>query len=179
MTSCNSNNSHVIEVDGICFETLLPERIYRLPKYEEETPIQFGVRITNNSSTPYRFELPRFEPEILNPHGKPIQIDFARNATRRAEEYDIPLISPGESLDYFMDGKFSWYSGDCIRLSGYGFYGGIWSFYNFKSSKYQIRFTYENCQQRRRIYVDTIGDSEYNDFWTGKITTSLAKLRLR
>jgi hypothetical protein len=36
MTSCENG----IEIDGICFETLLPEQDYLLPKYGEETPIQ-------------------------------------------------------------------------------------------------------------------------------------------
>ncbi|MEH2461150.1 MAG: hypothetical protein V7K34_28355 [Nostoc sp.] len=92
MTPDKSNNSSGIEVDGIYFETLVSERKYNLPIFGEETPIKFGVRITNNSSSPYRFELPQFVPEILNPHGKPMEPSFGRNVTRFVEESDIPLI---------------------------------------------------------------------------------------
>ncbi|MFN6561952.1 MAG: hypothetical protein RMY28_019450 [Nostoc sp. ChiSLP01] len=100
MASGKSNNSSGIEVDGIYFETLVSERKYNLPIFGEETPIKFGVRITNNSSIPYRFELPHFVPEILNPHGNPMEMSFARNATRFVEESDIPLIISGQILEY-------------------------------------------------------------------------------
>ncbi|NDJ22613.1 hypothetical protein GS682_13420 [Nostoc sp. B(2019)] len=106
MTPNKSNNSSGIEVNGIYFETLVSALKYNLPIFGEETPIKFGAGITNNSSTPYRFELPRFVPEILNPHGKPMEMSFGRNATRFVEESDIPLIMSGESLEYWMDGKF-------------------------------------------------------------------------
>ena len=42
MTSCESNNPNVIEVDGICFETLIPEEVVYLPNFGEETPVKFG-----------------------------------------------------------------------------------------------------------------------------------------
>ena len=60
MTSDNPNNS-AIEIDKICFETLLPEQNYQLPKYKEETSIKLGFRITNNYSNPYHFYLPTFD----------------------------------------------------------------------------------------------------------------------
>ncbi|QLE59184.1 hypothetical protein FD725_29005 [Nostoc sp. TCL26-01] len=152
MTSGESNNPKTIEVDGIQFETLVPERMYRLPKYGEETDIQFGVRITNQTSTPYRFELPMFVPEILNPHGKPKQMSFSQNSTRKVEEADIPLIVPGESLEFLKDAKFSWCSRDCVELKGFVSYGAIWWFYNFKPGKYQIRLTYKNVLKKKKCF---------------------------
>ncbi|MEO1375299.1 MAG: hypothetical protein AAFW70_13455 [Cyanobacteria bacterium J06635_10] len=80
MTSCNNG----IEVDGICFETLLPEQNYQLPEHGEETPIQIGVRITNNSSTPYRFQMPHFLVEISNPNRERMKMNFLKNSTRTA-----------------------------------------------------------------------------------------------
>jgi hypothetical protein len=181
MTAFESNNKNAVEVDGIRFETIVPERSYRLPKYGEETPIQFGVRITNQTSTPYRFDLPQFFPEILNSHGKPLHMSFAQNATRKVEETDILLIMPGESFEFLKDAKFSWYNRDCIVLKGFAFYGGIWSFYNFKPGKYQIRLTYENLLVKRRMHllIDRDGRDEVAEFWTGKITTPLTRLLLR
>jgi hypothetical protein len=78
------------------------------------------------------FELPHFVPDILNPHGKPMEMSFGRNVTRFVEESDIPLIMSGESLEYWIDAKFKWYSNNCIQLTGYALYGGILSFYKFK-----------------------------------------------
>lgn len=178
MTPDKSNNSSGIEVDGIYFETLVSERKYNLPIFGEETPIKFGARITNNSSTPYRFELPQFVPEILNPHGKPMERSFGRNATRFVEESDIPLIMSGESLEYWMDAKFKWYSKNCIQLTGSALYGGILSFYNLKPTKYQIRMKYVNDLPTRKVRLST-GSTEYGDFWTGQIATNFVNFRLR
>ncbi|GAB1537634.1 hypothetical protein NUACC21_02830 [Scytonema sp. NUACC21] len=58
MASSEFNSTNAVEVDSIRFETLLLEQTVRLPKYGEETLIQFGVGITNQASIPYRFNLP-------------------------------------------------------------------------------------------------------------------------
>ena len=149
----------------------MSKRKYNIPIFGEETPIQFGVRITNNSSTTYRFELPHFVPDILNPHGKPIEPSFCRNATKTVKESDIPLIMSGESLEYWMDAKLKWYSKNCIQLTGYALYGGILSFYNLKSTQYQIRMKYINDFPTRKVRLST-GSTEYGDFWTGQIATN-------
>lgn len=173
-----SNNSSGIQVDGIYFETLVSEPKYNLPIFGQEIPMKFGAIITNNSSTPYRFELPCFVPEILNPHGKPMQMSFARNASRFVEESDIPLMMSGESLEYWMDTKFKWYNKNCIQLTGYALYGGIFSFYNFKPTRYQIRMKYVNDLPTRKVRLST-GSTEYGDFWTGQIATNFVNFHLR
>ncbi|TAE59768.1 MAG: hypothetical protein EAZ76_05685 [Nostocales cyanobacterium] len=181
MTAFESNNKNAVEVDDIRFETIVPEGSYRLPKYGdgEETPIQFGVRITNQTSTPYRFELPLFVPEILNPHGNPLHMNFARNATWAVNELDIPLIMPGESFKYLMDAKFIWYSKNCIELTGYILYGGVFNFYNFKPGKYQIHFKYKNTLAKKNPFMEVRGDTEIDSFWTGIVVTPFTRLLLR
>ncbi|MUG93752.1 hypothetical protein F7734_15535 [Scytonema sp. UIC 10036] len=179
MTSSESNSSNAIEVDGIRFETLVPEQTVYLPKYGEETPIQFGVRITNQTSTPYRFDLPHVLPEMLDPQGHTMQMDLNKNATREVEEFDIPLIIPGKSLDFLMNAKFSWYNKNCLRLLGNASYGGIWIFWNFKPSKYQVRFTYESYLAKKKMITLKEGRTEIDSFWTGKIMTYFADIRLR
>ncbi|MEA5565696.1 hypothetical protein [Anabaena sp. UHCC 0399] len=122
MSSCESNNPNAIEVDGIGFETMMSEEMVRLPKIGEEIPVQFGVRITNQASIPYRFDLPLILPEILDPHGKAMHISLNKNATREVEKSDIPLIIPRESFDFFMDAKFNWYGENYLRLLGNAIY---------------------------------------------------------
>ncbi|MBW4559493.1 MAG: hypothetical protein KME59_27010 [Trichormus sp. ATA11-4-KO1] len=100
MTFYASDNSNSIEVNEICFETLVAEETICLPKYGEQTSVQFGVRIVNKTSTLYRFDLPYFLPEILNNYGQFMQISLNKNATREVEESDIPLIIPGESWEF-------------------------------------------------------------------------------
>lgn len=175
MTSCDNG----IEIDGICFETLLPEQNYQLPEYGEETPIQLGVRITNNSSDAYRFDLPQFEPEIYNPNGEMMKMSWARNATSIPKDSDVPLIYPGQSLEfYFYNPKFSWYERDNLVFRGYSDYGGIWSFFKFKPGKYNIRLRYKKSHFTREVYLG-LKSIKYDGFWVGEVLTSWVKLCLR
>ncbi|WP_335038479.1 hypothetical protein [Nostoc sp.] len=107
-----------------------------------------------------------------------MEMSFARNATRTVEESDIPLIMSGESLEYWMDAKFKWYSKNCIELTGSALYGGILSFYNFKPTKYQIRMKYVKDSPTLKLPFSR-GSTEYGDFWTGQIATNLVNFRLR
>lgn len=179
MNKSESNHSNAVEVDRIRFETLVPERVVHVHKYEEETPVQFGFRITNQASTPYRFELQRFLPELSDPHRRLMKINgLNRNTSTEAEESDIPLIMPGESLEFLMTAKISWYRKDCFKLLGEAIYGGFWTFYNLKPGKYQVRFSYENLLAKKQMLLSK-GRTEVDSFWTGKITTPFAQLRLR
>ncbi|MBW4677489.1 MAG: hypothetical protein KME52_26885 [Desmonostoc geniculatum HA4340-LM1] len=59
MSSFKSNSNNTVQVDGIHFETVMPERVLRIPPKlsDAKTQIQFGIRITNNIETPQRFLL--------------------------------------------------------------------------------------------------------------------------
>ncbi|MDF2387873.1 hypothetical protein JMG10_40905 [Nostoc ellipsosporum NOK] len=178
MKSCESNNPNAIEVDGICFETLISEEVVYLPNFGEETPVKFGVRITNHASKPYRFDLPFFWPEILNLYGESMQIDSGKNASREVEETDIPLIMPRDSLDFLINAKLSWYSRNCLRLSGNAIYGAIWTFWNIQPGQYQVRLTYENQRIRKQMF-NFEGRAEIDGFWTGQVKTHFASLRFQ
>ena len=174
MTSCDNG----IEIDGICFETLFPEENYQVPKYGKQTPIKLGVRITNNSLTPYRFDLPQFEPEISNPNGELMKMSWARNATSIPRDSDVPLICPGASLEFYLyDPKFSWYKRDNIVLRGYSNYGGIWNFYNFKKGTYKIRLRYNKSRLIKEVYLG-FKSIKYDGFWVGEVFTTWKTLYL-
>ncbi len=190
MSSYDSNNPNAIEVDGICFETLIPEEMVRLPKYGEETPVQFGVRITNQTSTPYRFDLQLFLPEILDPQGKTLQIDGGQNAKREVKESDIPLLMPGESLDFLMDAKLNWYKEHFLRFVGWykehflrfvgnATYGGVWIFWLSKPGEYKVRFIYLNQLAKKKMFTLKEGRTEIDGFWIGEIKSPFASLRFR
>ncbi|MDF5725878.1 MAG: hypothetical protein PUP91_36620 [Rhizonema sp. PD37] len=179
MNKSESYHSNAVEVDGLFFETLVPERVVHVHKYEKETPVQFGFRITNQASTPYRFELQRFLPELSDPHRRLIKINgINRNTSTQAEESDIPLIIPGDSLEFLMTTKIRWYRKDWFQLLGQVMYGGFWTFNNLKPGKYQVRFSYENLLTKKEMLLYK-GRTEVDSFWTGKITTPFAQLRLR
>jgi len=179
MTSFELNDSDVLEVDGIQFRTLLPEEVVYLPKHGEETSIQFGVQITNQTSIPYRFNLQRFLPEILNSDGEIMPAPLSQNGFRDVQYSDIPSIIPGESLDFLIDTKFKWYKENCLQLLGNANYGGVWIVWNLKSGEYQIRLKYENHLVKKRMLISPKGWVEVDGFWVGNIKTPLTPLRLR
>lgn len=174
MPSRNSNNSNAVEVDGIRFETLVPERLLVIPNQSgDKTPVQFGIRVTNLSPTPYRFTSFYLLPELLEPDGQAIKMGYARNATRAPQESDFLLAMPGESLTFFMDAEFYWF--DCkLRLAGEARDGGFWHFDDLKPGKYRVRFTYRNQSAVKQIlYGGTI-----EGLWTGIVSTSFVEFRL-
>lgn len=101
-----------------------------------------------------------------------------RNTSTETEESDIPLITPGQNLEFLVNAQFSWYSKDCLTLSGKAFYGGVWELYNFKSGTYQIRLNYENYLVKKKMFLSK-GRMEVDSFWVGKVATNLAQLSLR
>ena len=174
MTSCDNGT----EIDGICFETLLPEQNYQLPGYGEETPIQLGVRITNNSSIPYRFEFPYFIPQLSNSNGTLIEMDFGRNHLIPIEESDIPFIYPGESEELAINAQFVYniYSG--INLRTYASYGTLYSFRNLQPGKYNIRVRYISSGSKHQVHPG-LEYREYDSFWVGEVLTPWEKMHLR
>ncbi|MBW4542763.1 MAG: hypothetical protein KME43_27095 [Myxacorys chilensis ATA2-1-KO14] len=173
IVSISSSANNAIEIDGIRFETLVPQNIVRLPKRGEEVNVQFRVRITNQTSTPYRFNLQRFLPEMSNSQGQMLVVGGGRNSSTEIEESDIPLLKPGESTEFLMNAKLLWRE-KRISLVGYALYGSIVEFYNLHSGQYQIRFEYENLQPRREMLLITTGRTQVGNLWVGKVVTSFA-----
>lgn len=177
MKSENSNNN-TIEIDGICFETLFPEQNYQVPKYKEETPIQLGVRIINNSSTPYRFELPYFIPQLSNSNGTLIEMDFGRNVTIPIKESDIPFIYPAQSQELTINAQVDQnrYSG--IHLRAFTSYGTVYSFRHLQLDEYNIRLQYISRSSKHQVHPG-LEYREYDGFWVGEVFTPWKKIHLR
>ncbi len=178
----NSNNNQFVEVDGIRFETLVPQPIVTLPKDGEETTVQFGVRITNLTSTAYRFDLPYFFPDLLHPCGKLMYMDSGRNTSTLFEDSDVPLILPSQSIEFLMNGKFSRYIDNkqiLIYFSGKAMYGGVWSFHHIQSEKYQIRLRYDNHLSEKKMISASLGRTIVKQFWVGKVKTPFLEFTLQ
>ncbi|WP_206756701.1 hypothetical protein [Planktothrix sp. FACHB-1365] len=62
LISVESTNGNAVEVDGIRFEILMPQREFTIPAKipGAHTPVQLGIEITNNTQIPIRF--PPFDP---------------------------------------------------------------------------------------------------------------------
>ena len=169
-----SIKNKTIEVDGIRFETLVPEREVLIPtKDGDTTPVKFGIRVTNLLTIPYRFKFFGLMPELQDAKGKVIERTWGVNGVKAPQEADFLLAMPNESLTFLVEGELYCYQ-DKFGLRGYESSGGVWTFRTLNPVKYQVRFTYENQNAVRKIlYGGTV-----EGLWTGKASTPWEEFRL-
>ncbi|MFB2918240.1 MULTISPECIES: hypothetical protein [Aerosakkonema] len=184
MTSGESFNSNAVVVDGVSFETLVPQLVLTVPNSQQETKInvEFGIRITNNTPTPFRFSSYRkLTPELVGSDERPIQLTFLRRRRLAPKESDFPLATPGESVTFFPNARLVWNRSEQLKLSIANGCGGYWSFQVTNPGIYKIRFIYKNENMEQ-----TIHDKEekltnrklIQGLWTGEVFTPFVKFRL-
>ncbi len=183
MTSGELNDSNAVEVDGIRFENLVPEPISIAPASQQETniPVELGIRITNNTSIPWRFNFyTTITPEIVRADGQAVQIAFLRIRRLKPKEIHFPLVMPGDSTAFFPDARL-WSKHDQLRLSIAKPSGGRWNFDVFNPGTYQFRFTYkdeiatETIQGHLQEWIDT---KLLEGLWKGEVFTSFVEFSL-
>ena len=180
-----------IEVDGIRFETLVPQPTVRVPsqprvrvrdpQLNPYTIVEIGIRISNNTSNCFRFSLfTSLIPQLVGTDGQPIEAGYGRHSTIRPKESDFPIVKPGESLTFFPKiAQLFWVKGELFGLSIPAGDGGSWGFGSLSLGTYQINFIYKN--QDRTV---TILDKErrnaklLEDIWVGMVFTPSIALSL-
>ena len=178
MTIGESSDNNAVELDGIRFETLVPERELTIPNIKGlKNSVQFGIRITNNSSISYRFICFHLSPELKRADGELIERSYARNATKTPTESDFLLLLPQENLTFFINAKFCW-RGFQLGLTGYDGSGGVWTLCNLKPGIYSVRFTYENHSQTGKIDGGMTPWKFLEPLWTGVVSTPYEEFRV-
>ena len=116
---------NAVEVDKIFFETLVPNRVMPISNRKDiKKYVQFGIRITNHSSSPYRFIFFYLIPEFKGKDGQEIKLGYARNATKTPKESDFILIPQRESSTFFWKAEFYCHNYQ-LGLRGYDGTGGV------------------------------------------------------
>ncbi|MEH2156354.1 hypothetical protein [Nostoc sp.] len=200
MTSSESNEINAIEVDGVRFETLVPERMLCLPKknllqkilsilefllpippgyFSPKYSVQLGIRITNNTSTPLRFSFYfTLFPELVNAHGR-IPFEGGWISPLSSLESDYLLTIPGESLTFFPDIEIFGIWGNRLGISIPTGNGGTWFFQPLKPGNYQFRFIYNNQNEKETTYSSVSRDMNLIEgIWTGEVLTPFVELHL-
>ena len=143
------DNKNAVEVDGILFETFIPKPLLTVinrnksPKAENYS--QIGMRITNNTLTPFYFSFyGTFTPQLVMPDGQVLRGFYSSDWMRGPEESDFLLVTPGKSVTFFPSTSLVWSKHDQFSLYVSNGYGGAWSFDKPKAGIYQLRFTYKN-----------------------------------
>ncbi len=165
-----TSSSNIVEINGILFETLMPTRTIQVPQPGKTVFMKFGVRITNLTSTPYRFELPQFLPEILDLKGQKMKTSIGSNARRWTENEDIPLLLPDNTAEFWMNVELYYRRKSSFDFRGVIYYGSIWTASNFVPGAYQLQFIYENRLPQRQIRFN-VGKTEIDNFWMGRVST--------
>ena len=185
ITSGESFDSNAVEVDGIRFETLVSERVLTIPANQPgvETPVKLGIRITNNTPTPLRFNFfNALSPEIVAPHGQAVGRSHASDLLLEPKESDFPLVMPKQSVTFFQDAKLSWRKGgnqltlDELALRVPDGIGGFWIFAALKPGTYQVRFRYESY--RTTVVIPKPEIRRLDGVWTGQVVTTFMEVSL-
>ena len=180
MTSGESFDSNAVEVDGIRFETIVSEPILTIPanKPDAYTPVQIGLRITNQTPTPIRFS--RFGtifPELLGVNGQPLQQHGGIAMALKSEDPACRVAKSGESVTFFHQGLLSWRNNKLL-LGGYDSLGYGWYYSDLKPDKYQFRILYYSQHYKTGGICGEGSETTILDVWAGQAITPLVELHL-
>ena len=187
-------------VDGIHFETIVPELVLLIPKknlvskllyifkslliIRRQHPcpyvfIQIGLRIVNNKSIPLRFNFHDILiPELVEADRQILWNGYCIRPEGSLES-DFPLAMPGESLTFFQDITIFWLKDNQFGLSILAQNGFQWISEPLRLGTYYVRFTYRNTKEvvTRHSSINTDTKSE-ESFWIGQVSTPFVEIRL-
>ncbi len=124
----------------------MPEGVLRIPLKQPgvKTQVQFGVRITNNTSTPRCFLLFVARPEFLQANKQKVpRFGPNVNGSYNPQLSDFQLVIPQESVILMLEGYFQWES-DKLKFVFREKSGSYWIFSDFNPGAYFIQVIYEN-----------------------------------
>jgi len=177
-------NNSAVEVDGIRFETFIPEPLLILPNKSDNSyqSVQIGMRITNNTLTPFHFSFcGSFYPELVMPDGQVKRRGYGNDWMRALEESDFLLVTPGTSLTFFPDISLFWTNHSQFSLGVSSGYGGSCSFDQLKPGIYHFRFQYYNTSNtipKKNIVGESIESLPIEKVWAGWVDTPFVEFRL-
>ncbi|MDY7002661.1 MAG: hypothetical protein SWX82_01450 [Cyanobacteriota bacterium] len=175
-------NDKVIEVDGIRFETILPETVLNLPEKKSgvETSVKIGIRITNNSNTDFYFNFySTLIPQLIAPNWQIVKKHYTSNFLKRILVSDLLLAVPGKSITFFPHAELLWKKHDQFKLKIAAGDGGFWIFNNIKAGRYLLQLTYKNKSAQTTVYdrITKKGIS-FKKLWRGMVLVPLVELHL-
>ncbi|MEG4288498.1 hypothetical protein Q5692_04320 [Microcoleus sp. C2C3] len=177
-------NNSAVEVDGISFETVIPEPLLTLPNKSESSyqSVEIGIRIANNTLTPFHFLFcASFSPELVRPEGQVKWSGYATDWMRAIEESDFLLVTPGKSVTFFPGISLFWTNHSQFSLIVSSGNGGAGSFDELKPGIYHFRFKYYNMSDtipKENLAGESIESRPIEKVWTGRVNTPFVEFRL-
>ncbi len=177
-------NNSAVEIDGIRFETFIPEPLLTLPNKSNSSyqSVQIGMRITNNTLTPFHFSFyGSYYSDLVTPDGEVKRAACGNDWMRGPEESDFLLVTPGKSLAFFPDIGLFWTNHSQFSLNVSSGYGGGCSFEQLKQGIYHFRFQYYNTSDtipKTNLAGESIESRPIEKVWTGWVDTPFVEFRL-
>ena len=175
-------NNSVVEVDGISFEIMMPERELVVPEKLSNCRelLDLGIRITNNTTAPLRFRFyDAITPELMLPNGQIIRESSQWSDWLIGyEESDFPLAVPGENVIFSPGGSIQKIENNQFELIIWVGNGGSWRFNRLQLGNYQIRLEYSNDAVQVKVYGKDGKKKVIDNIWTGKVFTSFIEFSL-
>lgn len=168
------DNKKVVEVDGIRFETLVPQPIISvsLTQPDFEISVQIGMKITNNTLTPVR--LTSFEsliPFLVGADGLISSQSYgSSHGWVLPKESDFQLVTPGKSLALFPKINLVRQVDGLLKLTVFGGGRSSWKFNDLKIGRYQVGLTYRSLTDKP--------DLLFEDLWMGMVITPFVEFYL-
>ncbi len=163
-----------VEVDGMCFETLVPEPSLRvlLTASPAEIPVQIGMKITNNTSTLFRFILfDTLIPQLIGENGMIPRLACGGSlGWVIPQESDLQLVKPGESITLFLKASLTRQANNLLSLIVSGGGRSCWKFNDLAFGTYQIHLTYRSLTEKLEFLCE--------DLWVGMVNTPFVEFRL-
>ncbi|MEH1957961.1 MAG: hypothetical protein V7K64_18575 [Nostoc sp.] len=199
----NEPDYSTLVVDGIGFETIVPELVLLAPKKnlvckflhifkslliigrqhpQHPYPYVFnkiGLRIVNNKSIPLRFNFGDILiPELVEADRQILWNGYCIRPEGTLDS-DFPLAMPGESLTFFQDITIFWLKDNQFGLSIFAPNGFHWISEPLRLGTYYVRFTYINTMEVVTRYSSINTDTKSGEsFWIGQVSTPFVEIRL-
>jgi len=175
-------NDKAIEVDGIRFETILPETVLSLPEKKNgmEKSVQIGIRITNNSHTDFYFNFyGTLIPELITSNGQIMNSYYTSPRLKSRLVSDLLFSLAGKSITFFPYTKLFWDRRGKLKLRIDVGDGGNLTFENIQVGRCWIRFAYKN-KSVETIAYDPIRKERvlFQNLWRGMVLFPLLELHL-
>ena len=186
------NESNAVEVTGIRFETVVSERVLTIPEAKRGvfTPVQLGIRIINNTETPFYFSssFGSMFPELIAPDGQVMQTGIHCERLNKPLESDYFLVLSGKAVTFSCNAFLFWIQNrkkkrDRQLTLNIPFpYEDIYAFRPLYPGTYQFRFKYrefrQGMEELSQWIEPTILQTILQNLWTGEVLTPLVDIQL-
>jgi len=185
MKSGKLNHSNAVEVDGMQFETAIPERVWHIPENKPgaTTPVRLGITVTNNRSTPLYFSFySDMLPDLVVSGGQSLLAGGGFEGISYPIESDFLLAMPGKHVTYLREAKLFWNDNQLLfgsHNSRVNLRLGTWVYQDIKPGLYYVRFKYRNREPQATYYKpETNQYIRLEGIWTGQVTTPFVEILL-